>query len=121
VTTAANVHDSHALPWLLHGRERCVWRDAAYTGQRAVLRACAPHVRDLTQRKAGRDRPLSRAERARNRGRRGSAPRSNTGNRVRASKRLGYKHVSSFVRVLRALGIKGVPKGKPGRARRASG
>ena len=25
VATAANVHDSHALPWLLHGRERCVW------------------------------------------------------------------------------------------------
>ena len=67
VATAANVHDSHALPWLLHGRERCVWGDAAYTGQRAVLRARAPHARDLTQWKAGRDRPLSRAERARNR------------------------------------------------------
>jgi len=44
-----------------------VWGDAAYTGQRVVLRVRAPHARDLTQRKAGRDRPLSRAERARNR------------------------------------------------------
>ncbi len=39
----------------------------AYTGQHAVLRACAPHARDFTQRKAGRQQPLSRAARATNR------------------------------------------------------
>lgn len=65
--TPANVHDSQVLPWLLHGRERRVWGDSAYTGQRAVLRVCAPHARDFTQRKAGRDQPLSPTERAANR------------------------------------------------------
>ncbi len=33
----------------------------------AVLRACAPHAQDFTQRKAGRHQTLSRAERAANR------------------------------------------------------
>jgi len=65
--TPANVHDSQVLPWLLHGRERRVWGDSAYTGQHAVLRACAPHARDFTQRKGGQQQPLSRMERARNR------------------------------------------------------
>ena len=61
--TPANVHDSHVLPFLLHGRERRVWGDAAYCGQAAILRACAPQAQDFTQRPA-RLAP----ERARNRG-----------------------------------------------------
>jgi IS5 family transposase len=61
--TPANVHDNHVLPFLLHGRERRVWGDAAYCGQAAVLRACAPHAQDFTQRPA---RMLA-AERATNR------------------------------------------------------
>ncbi len=65
VVTPANVHDSQTLPWLLHGRERRVWGDSAYTGQGAILHACAPHARDFTQREAGR-RALTRAERATN-------------------------------------------------------
>ncbi len=65
--TPANIHDSQVLPWLLHGRERRVWGDAAYTGQRAVLRACAPAARDFTQDKARRHHALSRTERATNR------------------------------------------------------
>ncbi len=65
--TPANVHDSQVLPWVLHGRERRVWGDSAYTGQRAILRVCAPHARDFTQRKAGRDHSLSRSARATNR------------------------------------------------------
>jgi IS5 family transposase len=67
VATAANVHDSQALPWLLHGDERRVWGDSAYTGQRAMLHACAPHAQDFTQRKGRRAQPLSDTERARNR------------------------------------------------------
>jgi IS5 family transposase len=50
--TPANIHDSHVLPWLLHGEERRVWGDAAYAGQAAVLSVCAPHARDFTQRRA---------------------------------------------------------------------
>src|SRR5499433_4089196 len=52
VVTPANVHDSQALPGLLHGRERRVWGDSAYAGQAAVLSVCAPHARDFTQRRA---------------------------------------------------------------------
>ncbi len=65
--TAANVHDSQVLPALLHGRERRVWGDSAYTGQGDTIRACAPHARDFTQRKATAHHPLSRLERAKNR------------------------------------------------------
>jgi IS5 family transposase len=36
--TPANIHDSHVLPWLLHGEERRVWGDSAYAGQAGVLR-----------------------------------------------------------------------------------
>ena len=65
--TAANVHDSQVLSALLHGRERRVWGDSAYTGQGAILRACAPRARDFTQRKATAHHPLSRRERSKNR------------------------------------------------------
>src|SRR5712691_12884668 len=50
--TPANVHDSQALPWLLHGEERRVWGDSAYAGQGAVLSVCAPHARDFIHRRA---------------------------------------------------------------------
>ena len=39
--TAANVHDSQVLPELLHGEETRVWGDAAYSGQREVIRTRA--------------------------------------------------------------------------------
>ena len=46
--SAANVHDSQALPYLLHGKERRVWGDSAYRGQREVIRECARHAQDFT-------------------------------------------------------------------------
>ena len=65
--TAANVHDSQVLPDLLHGQETRVWGDAAYSGQRDVIRHHAPDAQRFIQTKAHRHRPLSEAERARNR------------------------------------------------------
>ena len=65
--TAANVHDSQVLPELLHGQETRVWGDAAYSGQRDVLRQHAPRAKSFVQAKAHRHRPLSEMERARNR------------------------------------------------------
>lgn len=65
--TAANVHDSQALPDLLHGDETRVWGDSAYSGQQDVLRQHAPHARNFIQKKACRHRPLSEEERSRNR------------------------------------------------------
>ena len=65
--TAANVHDSHVMPQLLHGEETRVWGDAAYSGQRDVIRQHAPKAKSFIQAKAHRHRPLSETERARNR------------------------------------------------------
>ena len=65
--TAANVHDSQMLPELLHGQETRVWGDAAYSGQREVIRQHAPKAKSVIQAKAHRYRPLSEEERARNR------------------------------------------------------
>jgi transposase, IS5 family len=67
VATAANVHDSQVLGQLLHGQERRVWGDSAYSGQRQLIRRVAPHALDFTQAKASRHRPLSAAERSKNR------------------------------------------------------
>jgi IS5 family transposase len=66
-TTAANIHDSQVLPQLLHGQETRVWGDAAYSGQREVIRHHAPRAQSFIQAKASRHRPLSETERARNR------------------------------------------------------
>jgi IS5 family transposase len=49
--TAANVHDSQALPGLLHGKETREWGDAAYSGQRAVIQRHAPGLRASCRRK----------------------------------------------------------------------
>jgi len=65
--TAANVHDSQMLGDLLHGEETRVWGDSAYTGQKAVLKACAPAAKDFTQKKSYRNRKLSDQEKAANR------------------------------------------------------
>ena len=51
--TPANIHDSHVLPWLLHGEERRVWGDSAYAGQAGMLSVCAPYARDFTHRRSG--------------------------------------------------------------------
>ena len=66
-TTPANVHDSQVLTELLHGEEREVWGDSAYQGQGKAIREVAPQAREFIQEKAVRHRPLSEAQRARNR------------------------------------------------------
>ena len=65
--TAANVHDSQVLPELLHGQETRVWGDAAYSGQRDVLRQHAPKAKSFIQAKDHRHRPLSEEAHAKNR------------------------------------------------------
>jgi len=67
VATAANVHDSQALPDLLHGDETRVWGDSAYSGQGEAIQACAPQAQDFTNKKGRRNRPLSEADKATNR------------------------------------------------------
>lgn len=74
--TAANVHDRHEVPNLLHGNETRFYGDSAYRGkeQRLRLRAIAPKAKDFTNRRAYKNRPLSGADKETNR--RKSAVRS---------------------------------------------
>ncbi len=74
--TAANVHDRHEVPNLLHGNETRSYGDSAYRGkeQRERLRELAPKAKDFTNRRAYRNSPLSDADKQTNR--RKSAVRS---------------------------------------------
>ena len=65
--TPANVHDSQELGRLLTGEETEVYGDSAYLGQGAVLAAHAPAARDCTHERGVVGRPLTDAQRARNR------------------------------------------------------
>lgn len=65
--TAANVHDSQVLEDLLHGEETRVWGDSAYAGQGAVLAEHAPLAQDYTHAKGRRNRPLTEADKRKNR------------------------------------------------------
>ena len=65
--TAADVHDSRLLADLTHGGEARVWGGSAHAGQSDVTREHAPKAKDLTQKKGGRHRSLTGAERAKNR------------------------------------------------------
>ena len=78
--TAANVHDSHEVPNLLHGRETRFYGDSAYRGkaQREQLRKLAPKAKDFTHKRAYKNRPLTEADKATNRRNPVCAPRSNT-------------------------------------------
>lgn len=67
--TAANVHDSHEVPKLLHGQETRLYGDCAYRGkaQRERLRDVAPKAKDFTNKRAYKNRPLTQADKATNR------------------------------------------------------
>ena len=67
--TAANVHDRHQVPHLLHGRETRLYGDSAYRGkeQRERLRELAPRAQDFTNKRAYKNQPLSEADKATNR------------------------------------------------------
>ena len=67
--TAANVHDSHEVPNLLHGKETRLYGDSAYRGkaQRERLRTIAPKAKDFTNKRAYKNRPLTDADKATNR------------------------------------------------------
>ena len=48
VVTAANVHDKHPLPELMHGAEDKLYGDSAYASQQALIRSKAPQAQDWT-------------------------------------------------------------------------
>ena len=65
--SAANIHDSLALPVLLHGKETCVWGDSAYQGQKDVIRRYAPKARDMTNRRYRYQGRVDEVQRRKNR------------------------------------------------------
>lgn len=66
LVTAANVHDRHALPDLLHGRERRYYGDSAYASQKLLAQSKAPKARDFTNRRTRkRAGEVNEVERAR--------------------------------------------------------
>ncbi|BAO29202.1 IS5 family transposase [Sulfuritalea hydrogenivorans] len=67
--TAANVHDSHQVPNLLHGAETRFYGDSAYRGQeqRKRLKVIAPKAKDFTNKRAYRNNPLTDADKETNR------------------------------------------------------
>ena len=66
VATAANEHDKHALPQLLHGNEQRVYGDSAYSSQKELIVQAAPQARDFTNQKGFRNKALTEREREKN-------------------------------------------------------
>jgi len=67
VVTAANVHDKHPLPDLLHGREQRVYGDCAYASQHALIQAKAPAAADFTNQRVRKGSATEELERLVNR------------------------------------------------------
>lgn len=67
VATPANVHDKHPIPQLLHGNERRVYGDSAYSSQKELITQAAPRARDFTNQKGFRNKELTEREREKNR------------------------------------------------------
>ena len=67
VVTAANLHDKHPLPDLLHGNEQRVYGDSAYASQKALIEGKAPKARDFTNQRTRRGGIVDEAVRVRNR------------------------------------------------------
>lgn len=75
MVTSANVHDSQVLSDLLHGNERRVYGDSAYTGQKAQIKARAKQAKDFTHQRGRRNHPLTDKERQSNRNKSKIRPR----------------------------------------------
>jgi IS5 family transposase len=67
VVTAANVHDKHPLPDLLHGNEQRVYGDSAYASQKDLIASKAPSARDFTNQRTRHAGIVDEAVRAKNR------------------------------------------------------
>jgi len=67
VVTAANVHDKHPLPNLLHGNEQRVYGDSAYASQKELIASKAPHAKDFTNQRVRKGGEVNLALRRKNR------------------------------------------------------
>jgi IS5 family transposase len=67
VVTAANVHDKHPVPDLLHGRETRVYGDRGYQGCTDLIKQAAPNAKDFTNRRVRQPWGEDEVARAKNR------------------------------------------------------
>ena len=67
VVTAANVHDKHPLPDLLHGNEQRVYGDSAYASQKTLITSKAPHAKDFTNQRTRRNGVVDEVLKGKNR------------------------------------------------------
>ncbi|WP_294769470.1 IS5 family transposase [uncultured Rhodoferax sp.] len=67
VVTAANIHDKHPLPNLLHGNEQRVYGDSAYASQKELIVSKAPQAKDFTNQRTRHNGVVNEAQRAKNR------------------------------------------------------
>ncbi len=67
VVTAANVHDKHPLPDLLHGGEGCLYGDTAYASQQALIHSKAPEAEDCTNQRVRKGSATEHLDRILNR------------------------------------------------------
>jgi IS5 family transposase len=67
VVTAANVHDKHPLPDLLHGQETRVYGDRGYQGCTELIKEAAPNAKDFTNRRVRQPWGEDAVARAKNR------------------------------------------------------
>jgi IS5 family transposase len=67
VVTAANVHDKHPLPQLLHGQEERFYGDCAYASQTEQIRSQAPKANDLSNQRVRKGSVTQELERLVNR------------------------------------------------------
>ena len=67
VVTAANVHDKHPLPDLLHGNEQRVYGDSAYASQKALIHTKATKAKDFTNQRTRRNGIVDEVVKSKNR------------------------------------------------------
>lgn len=67
VVTAANIHDKHPLPNLLHGNAQRVYGDSAYASQKELIASKAPEAKDFTNQRTRRNGAVDEVQRAKNR------------------------------------------------------
>ena len=67
VVTAANVHDKHPLPELLHDQEKRVYGDSAYASQKELIHSKAAKAKDFTNQRTKRNGQIDEVAKAKNR------------------------------------------------------
>ena len=67
VVTAANVHDKHPVPQLLHGQEEQFYGDCAYASQQELIHSKAPKAQDLSNQRVRKGSVTEALERLVNR------------------------------------------------------